>query len=81
MESTCHEASCSCLQYTPDCRGFTNPLRKLYRQIFPRSYLAQEFSSRLDSLHSLWHKIMMDVQVRGAAACEGYMRPYAICSS
>ncbi|CAK0786682.1 hypothetical protein CVIRNUC_009896 [Coccomyxa viridis] len=46
-------------------RGFTNPLRKLYRQIFPRSYLAQEFSSRLDSLHSLWHKIMMDVQARG----------------
>ena len=70
MTSICHGASCSCQKDTPCCRGFTNPLKKLYRQIFPRSYLAREFSSRLANLHSLWHKIMMDVLVTGAAACK-----------
>ena len=46
------------------CRGFTNPLRKLYRQLLPKSRLAREFSSKLANMHSIWHKIMTDVLVR-----------------
>lgn len=44
-------------------RGFTNPFRKLYRQLFPGSQLAQRFSSKLANMHSIWHKIMTDVLV------------------
>ena len=45
------------------CRGFTNPLRKLWRQLAPRSALAREFAARLANLHSTWHQIMTDVLV------------------
>ena len=43
------------------CRGFTNPFRKLSRKLAPNSALAKEFSSRLANLHSIWHQIMTDV--------------------
>lgn len=46
-----------------ECRGFTNPFRKLYRKLAPNSALAKEFNECLANLHSIWHKIMTDVLV------------------
>jgi hypothetical protein len=53
----------------PLCRGFTNPLRKLWRQALPGSALAREFAARLANLHSIWHGIMAQVLVRISASC------------